>query len=160
MLINTKLHPVISADFRCISPSNGYYKCQVKLLNYLPQTTLVIVYRYQNVKTDDSAALFQALNAALLSSRCFIVVDDFIIILNWRIPVVPFAQKDNGALSHFILANDLIQLSMLQSRRNCSNIKDLIMTSLCPSSSMVIRLPQIAGSDHNRQLIYTPLISI
>ena len=159
MLINPKLCPIINVNSRSISQSSDYNICSVKLLNCTPQTTLVTVYRPRNANADDSAALFQDLNAALLSSRCFIFVGYFNIIRNWRIPVVPCAQRDNGALSHFILGNDLIQHSMLPSRRNYSNILDLIMVFQCLSSSMVIRLPPIADSDHYTQLICTPLIS-
>ena len=64
---------------------------------------------------------------------------------------MPCAQKDNGALSHFILGNDLIQLSILPLRRNFDNILDLILVSQCLSSLVVIRLPPIAGSDHYTQ---------
>ena len=123
-------------------------------------TTSVTIHWPPNANFYDSAALFQNLNAALLSSLCSIIVDDFNIIRNWCILVVPCAQNDNNALSHFILDNDLIWLSMLLSQRNCSNILDLIMVFQCLSSSMVIRLPQIADSDHSALLIYTPLIRI
>ena len=73
--------------------------------------------RPSNINANDSAALFQSLNAAFLSFRCSIVVGDYNIIRNWCIPVVPCAQKETGALSHFILDNDLIKLSMLPSRK-------------------------------------------
>ena len=65
MLINPKLRPVVSANSRSLSLSNGYNICSVKLLNCTPQTTLVTVYRPPNVNADDSVALFHDLYAAL-----------------------------------------------------------------------------------------------
>lgn len=155
ILVNPNLRPTVRANSSCISPSNGYNICSIKLQNTFPYATLVTVYRPPNATAEDTHALFRDIRAILKSTKCAVVVGDFNIIRDWNAPLVPVSSGAAKELVQLMLESDLIQLNLTPSRGD--NILDLVFVSSGLSDSTIQQLPPVAGSDHLTQLLYCAL---
>ena len=157
MCVNPQLRPVSCNQSNSISCCNGYNWCAVKLLNSVPPTSVITVYRPDDTSASDTSSLFKELTPVLQSIRSCIIVGDFNFreIRDWSQPISHSLSGAANYLVKFMLDFDLTQLQLDPTRGD--NILDLVLVTPALTPSEIYQLEPIANSDHKVQVIETTM---